>query len=69
MEYKVRCQPSSREGICRLCLTEKFWLLKHSNDANLLNKKSKFISKCRNENKLLIKSTEKGKYIFALQVL
>ena len=41
--------------------TEKFWVLKHFNDEHLLNKKSEFIiSKCRHENKLLVKSVEKG---------
>ena len=25
--------------VCKLCLTEKFWLLKHFNDEHLLNKK------------------------------
>ena len=54
----VNCHP--RGGVCRLCLTEKLWLLKHVNDVNLLNKKSEFISKYRHENKLLIKSAEKG---------
>ena len=53
----VNCRP--RRGVCRLFLTEKLWLLKHFNDANLLNKKSKFISKCGLENKLVIKSTER----------
>ena len=50
----------TRGGVCRLCLTENLWLLKYVNDVNLLNKKSEFISKCRHENKLLIKSEEKG---------
>ena len=54
----VNCHP--RGGVCRSCLTEKLWLLKHFNDVNLLNKKSEFISKCRHANKLLIKSVEKG---------
>ena len=54
----VNCHP--RGGVWRLCLTEKLWLLKHVNDVNLLNKKSEFISKCRHENKLLIKSAEEG---------
>ena len=54
----VNCRP--RGGVWRLCLTEKLWLLKHVNDVNLLNKKSEFISKYRHENKLLIKSAEKG---------
>ena len=47
-------------GVCKLCLTEKFWLLKHFNDKHLLNKKSEFITKCRNGNKLLVKSVYKG---------
>ena len=47
-------------GVCKLCLTEKFWLLKQFNDEHPLNKKSEFISKCRHENKLLVKSVEKG---------
>ena len=47
-------------GICKLCLTEKFWLLKYFNDEHLLNKKSDFISKYRHTNKLLVKSVEKG---------
>ena len=47
-------------GVCKLCLTEKFWLLKHVNDEHLLNKKLEFIIKCRHENKLLVKSIEEG---------
>ena len=47
-------------GVCKLCLTEKFWLLQHFNDKHLLNKKSVFINKCRHENKLLVKLAEKG---------
>ena len=41
-------------------LSEKFRLLKHFDEEHLLNKKSEFISKCRQENKLLVKSAEKG---------
>ena len=55
--WVVNCR--SRGGVCRLCLAEKFWLLKHVNYVNLLNKKSEFISKCRHERKLIIKSAEK----------
>ena len=39
----VNCRP--RGGVCRLCLTEKLWLLKHFHDVNLLSKKSEFIDK------------------------
>ena len=48
-----------KDGVSKLCLTEKFWLLKHFNDEHLWNKKSKFIGKCRKENKLPVKSAEK----------
>ena len=47
-------------GVCKLCLTEKLWLLKHFNDEHPLNKKLEFISMCRHENKLLVKSADKG---------
>ena len=47
-------------GVCKLCLTEKSWLLKHFNGKHLLKKKSEFTSKCRHENKLLVESVEKG---------
>ena len=61
MEYNVRCQIAVPEEVfVDYVLTEKLWLLKHFNDVNLLSKKSEFISKCRHENKLLIKSAEKG---------
>ena len=46
--------------VCKLCLTEKFWLLKNFDNEDLSNKKYEFISKDRYENKLLVKSLEKG---------
>ena len=52
MEYNVNRSWNSQRWI--------FWLLKHFNDEHLLNKKSEFICKCSNENKLLMKSAEKG---------
>ena len=56
-------------GICKFCLTDKFWLLKDFNDEHLFNKKLEFISKCRHENKLLVKSVEKGVvYLFYIAV-
>ena len=53
-------------GVCKLCLTKKFWLLKHFSDKHLLNKKLEFISKRRHENKLLVKSAEKGQFCLYL---
>ena len=46
--------------VCKLCLTEKFWLLNYFNNEHILNKKLEFISKCRYENKMLVKSVKKG---------
>ena len=51
---------SLKSKVCKLCFSDKFWLLEHLNDKQLLSKKSEFISKCRYENKLLVKSPEKG---------
>ena len=53
-------------GVCKLCLTEIFWILKHFNNKHLLNKKSQSISKCRHGNKLLVKSAEKGQFYLYL---
>ena len=41
---------------CILCLQEKFEIIKHPNQNCLLNKKSELISKCRHENKFLLKN-------------
>ena len=51
-------------GVYKLCLTEKFWLQKHFNDENLLNKKLEFISKCRHENKTASEISRKGLVLF-----
>ena len=40
---------------CRLCLTEKMEIIANIDDENLLNKRSEFISKCRHQNKYLLK--------------
>ena len=39
---------------CKLCLTEKFYIIESLDDRNLLNKKSELVSKCRYQNKLLL---------------
>ena len=45
---------------CKLCLTEKHVVLKSLDDPNLLNSRSEFVSKCRHDNKYLIKSVKKN---------
>ena len=54
---KVNSTP--RRGYCKLCLTEKYWIINCLGDGNLLNQKSELISKYRQEEKVLIKSAER----------
>ena len=39
---------------CKLCFTEKFFIIKSLDVCNLLNKRSEFVSKCSHQNKLLL---------------
>jgi hypothetical protein len=41
---------------CHLCLNEKLAIISYSKPEELLNKRSEFISKCRHENKYLLKN-------------
>ena len=47
---------------CKLCLSEKFYIIKSLNDPNLLNKKSELVNTCRHQSKLLLKSFKKKRY-------
>ena len=49
----VRGKPTS--SYCRLCLTEKFFIINSIADDGVLNKTSEFVNKCRHQNKYLIK--------------
>ena len=40
---------------CKLCLMEKYWIIKNFNNPNLLNKKSEMMNKCRHQNRILLK--------------
>ena len=50
---KVYAKP--RFNYCKLCLMEKLYIDSSIREETLLNKKSEFVSKCRHQNKLLIK--------------
>ena len=45
--------------MCKLCLTEKLWIINHINDNNMLNKKSELVNKCRHLKKFLLKHVKK----------
>ena len=49
---KVNSKVPSHYG--KLCLTEKFFIIKSLDDCNLLNKRPELASKCRHQNKLLV---------------
>ena len=42
--------------ICKLCLMKNFNFLNALGDERCLNKNSEFISKCRHQNKLILKN-------------
>ena len=52
--WKVVAKVSSdaKVNFCKLCLTEKVFIINALNDSQLLNKKPELINKCRHQNKL-----------------
>ena len=49
-------------NFCKLCLSERFYIIKSLNDPNLLNEKSELVNNCRHQSKLLLKSFKKNRY-------
>ena len=49
-------------NVCKLCLSEKFYIMKSLSDPNLLNKKSELVNTCGHQSKLLLKSFNKNQY-------
>ena len=47
---------NTKSGFCKLYLTEKYFILNDLWDKKLLNKKSEFFNKCRQQSKLLLNS-------------
>ena len=45
--------------LCKLCLTEKLWIINFTNDENMFNKKSELIRKCLHLNKHLLRNVKK----------
>ena len=45
--------------LCKLCLTEKLWIINFINDEKMLNKKSELISNCRHLNKHLLRNVKR----------
>ena len=47
-------------NFCKLCLTEKVFVINALNDSQLLNKKSELINTCRHQKKLLLKCLKRN---------
>ena len=47
---------NAKSDFCKLCLTEKYFILNNLGDNKLYNKKSEFVNKCRHQKKLLLSS-------------
>ena len=55
MEYYYKVLSKTQLNFFKLCLSEKFSILKSFNDPNLLNKKSEFVYARLHQSKLLSK--------------
>ena len=49
-------------NFCKLCPSEKFYILKSLNDPYLLNKQSELVNICRYQSKLILASFKKNRY-------
>ena len=49
IQWKVvdKVYGNANPGTCKLCLTEKLWIINCINDNNILNKTLELINKCR----------------------
>ena len=45
--------------LCKLCLMEKYWIIKNFDGLGLLNKKLELINKCRHQNKILLMNVKR----------
>ena len=62
MEHCYKSVIKSTIFFCKLCLSQKFFIIKPLNDPNLLNKKSELGNTCHHQSKLLLKSLKKNRY-------
>ena len=54
----IRCE--ARIDCCKLCLSEKLFIIKSFDNNQLLNKKSELVNTCRHKNKLLLKCLKRN---------
>ena len=74
IKYNIQCKVvdkvygNANPTMCKLCLTEKLWIINHINDNNILNKKSELINKCRHLNRFLLKHVKKKQWTLVLGI-
>ena len=56
----TKALPKMQLDLCKLYLSEKFYILKSFNDPNLLNKKCELVNASCHQSKLLLKSFERN---------
>ena len=59
----------SNKKICNLCTAEKLLIIESIDDDNLLNKRSKFVSKFRHTNKFMLKNVKRSGVIYLLFIM
>ena len=55
-----RVNSKTAANYCKLCLTEKFYIIQSLDDKNLLNKKSELVNKCRHQINLLLSNVKRN---------
>ena len=58
----IKVLSKTQLNFCKLCLSEKFYILKSLNDPYLLNKQSELVNICRYQSKLILASFKKNRY-------
>ena len=59
-----RVNSKTAANYCKLCLTEKFYIIQSLDDKNLLNKKSELVNKCRHQINLLLSNIRRNDFVF-----
>ena len=61
MEYCYKSVIENTINFCKLCLSEKIYIIKSLNDPNFLNKKYELINTCC-QSKLLLRNFKRNRY-------
>ena len=60
-EIAAIVRSATKIDCCKLCLTEKLFIIKSIDNDQLLNKKSELVNTCIHKNKLLLKSLKRNR--------